>query len=61
MNSGKKTGIFYSKDPKGVVVMCEGKEISRYRSVDELVETHVKGLEALQRELDATIESQYKP
>ena len=60
MASEKKTGIFYAKDPKAVVVMHEGKEVFRYRSVDELVEIHMKGLAALERELDATIESQYK-
>ena len=61
MSSRKKTGIFYVKDPVGVVIMHEGVEISRYRTVDELIETHVKGLAALERELDSVIEDQYKP
>jgi hypothetical protein len=29
MASEKKTGIFYAKDPKAVVVMHEGKEVFR--------------------------------
>ncbi len=60
MVSEKKTGVFYAKDPQAVVVMSDGKEVARYRSVSELVETHLKGLAALERALDETIESQYK-
>ncbi|MFT6431983.1 MAG: hypothetical protein ACJAVI_000018 [Candidatus Azotimanducaceae bacterium] len=61
MVSKKKTGIFYVKDPEGVVVMWDGKEVSRYLSVNELVETHLKGLSALEREMNEAIEAQYRP
>ena len=61
MVSKKKTGIFYVKDPEGVVVMWDGKEVARYLSVNELVETHLKGLSALEREMNEAIEAQYRP
>ena len=60
MNKGKKTGVFYVKEPAGVVVMLDGKEVTRYRNVNELVETHQKGLDALEREMNALIASEYK-
>ena len=60
----KKTGIFYVKNPPGVVVMQQGIEIARYSSVQEFIVAHQEGIQAVkQREegLIRIIESQYKP
>ncbi|MDA9064780.1 hypothetical protein N8290_04210 [Pseudomonadales bacterium] len=57
----KKTGIFYTKAPPGVVVMWRDEVMQRYASVDELVETHVKGIAALELEMERVLEAQYRP
>ena len=57
----KKTGIFYTKAPPGVVVMWRDEVVQRYVSVDELVEAHVKGMAALEREMERVLEAQYRP
>ena len=57
----KKTGIFYTKAPPGVVVMWRDEVMQRYSSVDELVEAHVKGMAALEREMERVLEAQYRP
>lgn len=56
-----RTGIFYTKDPAGVVVMQDGKEVCRYKSVQELVDAHVKGMVALEKEMEAVLARAYKP
>lgn len=38
------TRIFYRESPNEVVVVKDGKEVASYRSKEELVETHIKGL-----------------
>ncbi|MFT4798908.1 MAG: hypothetical protein ACJAYE_002660 [Candidatus Azotimanducaceae bacterium] len=60
----KKTGIFYVKDPAGVVVMDKGVEIARYESVNAFVSKHKEGLFAigrLEENLNQVLESQYTP
>jgi len=60
----KKTGIFYVKDPSGVVVMDKGVEIARYDSIDAFVNKHKEGLFAigrLEENLNRLLESQYTP
>ena len=57
----KKTGIFYTKAPPGVVVMWRDEVMQCYASVGELVETHVKGIAALEREMERVLEAQYRP
>lgn len=57
----KKTGIFHSKMPPGVVVMWRGETVQRYRTVEELVETHVKGVAALEEQMERVLEAQYRP
>ena len=44
--------IYYRKDPQGVVVHKNGRDVVEYPTVDALVETHIKGLLAVQ-EADA--------
>ena len=38
----KKTGIFYRKDPAGVVVMLEGEAVFEYKTVEDFIRTHVR-------------------
>ncbi|MEX0942291.1 MAG: hypothetical protein WD002_07070 [Pseudomonadales bacterium] len=56
-----KTGIFYTKEPAGVVVMQHGIEVYRYKSVQELVDAHVKGMVALEKEMESVLAKAYKP
>ncbi len=44
--------IYYRTEPPGVVVQKDGVNVASYPSVDQLVETHIKGLLAVQ-EADA--------
>jgi hypothetical protein len=60
-SSKGRTGIFYVKDPAGVVVMKDGEEIYRYKNVQEFVEAHAKGMAALEREMESEIEKAYRP
>ncbi|MDZ7684971.1 MAG: hypothetical protein U5O39_08130 [Gammaproteobacteria bacterium] len=58
----RKTGIFYVKDPTGIVVMLDGEvTVWRYKSKREFVEAHVKGMAALEREMAEMLERHYKP
>lgn len=62
--SEKKTGIFYVKDPSGVVVLDKGVEIARYDSVVEFVSKHKEGLHAigrLEEKMNRVLESAYTP
>ena len=61
MSQENKTGIFYVKDPAGVAVYWQGREVQRYRDVAALVETHMKGMEALEREMERLLHAQYQP
>ncbi|MAV26367.1 MAG: hypothetical protein CMQ05_09635 [Gammaproteobacteria bacterium] len=56
-----RTGIFYTKDPKGVVVMRDGARLFRYETIDELIEAHLAGSEAIEREREKIIAAQYLP
>ena len=42
--SQKESRVFYRDDPKSVVLEKNGKEVLCYKSVEELVEAHIKGL-----------------
>ena len=43
--AGTKTSrIYYRTSPNGVVVVKDGTELAAYRSTDELIETHIKGI-----------------
>lgn len=55
-----RTGIFYSKNPDGVVVMFQGKEVFRYKSVDEFIEVHIKAVRALEEKQEEELASHYK-
>ena len=44
------TRIFYRDSPEEVVVTLDGKEVATYRSREELVETHIKGMLAIDQQ-----------
>ena len=41
-----RTRIFYREDPHQVIVEKDGKVVAIYKSVEELVEHHIKGMRA---------------
>ena len=64
----KKTGIFYRKDPAGVVVMLEGETVFEYKTVDDFIRTHVRAVNDMtmrEKEAEAKAErifaAQYMP
>lgn len=61
----RRTGIFYTKDPAGVAMFWRGKEVYRYKNVDELVAAHMKAVgdmhKAQEDSLQRKIASQYTP
>lgn len=44
MAEQKTSRIYYRTSPDGVVVVKDGAELAVYRSTDELIETHIKGI-----------------
>lgn len=40
--------IYYRKEGNGVVIEKDGRDVADYPSVEALVETHIKGLLAIQ-------------
>jgi ribosomal protein L13 len=50
MDKEKANRVYYRTSPDGVVVVKDGAELAVYRSTDELVETHIKGILAKNRQ-----------
>jgi ribosomal protein L13 len=50
MTKEKANRVYYRTSPDGVVVVKDGAELAVYRSTDELVETHIKGILAKNRQ-----------
>jgi hypothetical protein len=46
----KANRVYYRTSPDGVVVVKDGVELAVYRSTDELIETHIKGILAKERQ-----------
>jgi hypothetical protein len=44
MAEPKASRIYYRTSPDGVVVVQDGAQLAVYRSTDELIETHIKGI-----------------
>jgi ribosomal protein L13 len=44
MAEPKASRIYYRTSPDGVVVVKDGAQLAVYRSTDELIETHIKGI-----------------
>ncbi len=47
--------VYYRTDPPEVVLQKDGKDVLSYKSVDDLVETHIKGLLAIQERDGKTV------
>jgi len=43
-----KARVYYRNDPPEVVLQKDGKDVLSYKTADDLVETHIKGLLAMQ-------------
>lgn len=50
MTIAKISRVYYRKAPSGVVVVKDNAELAVYRSTDELIETHIKGMLAKDRQ-----------
>ena len=46
MDRQPRSRVFYRESPREVLVHLDGREIARYRSAEELVEVHIKGMMA---------------
>ena len=51
--------LFYRESPREVVVHYDGREIARYRSAEELVEVHIKGMMAVDEQASQHIQEIY--
>lgn len=55
------TRIFYRESPKEVVVLRDGIEIAKYRSPEQLIEVHMKGLIARDKQEAQQVRQIYRP
>lgn len=55
-----QTRVFYRTSPEGVVVEKEGKLIAVYRSPEEMIEVHIKGLLARDQQDTKRIKNIYR-
>ena len=55
-----RTRIYYRKSPDRVVVEKDGREIAVYHSADQLVETHIKGLMAIDQRDAARVQALFR-
>ena len=55
-----RTGIFHSKNPLAIVVMWRGQEICRYDSMEEFVDSHLEGVEALEKKQEDLLTDEYR-
>ena len=60
MESHPNSRLFYRKSPEEVVVQHNGREIARYRSKEELVEVHMKGMMAVDPQSAAQVLKIYR-
>ena len=44
MTNTRISRVYYRTSPDGVVVVKDNAELAVYKSTDELVETHIKGM-----------------
>ena len=44
MSESNKSRIYYQTSPDGVVVVKDGTRLAVYKSTEELIETHIKGI-----------------
>ena len=50
MAKARSSRVYYRTSPAGVVVVKDGAELAVYRTTDELIETHIKGILAKDRQ-----------
>ena len=50
MAKARSSRVYYRTSPVGVVVVKDHAELAVYRSTDELIETHIKGMLAKDRQ-----------
>ena len=50
MPNASASRVYYRTSPDGVVVVKDDAELAVYRSTDELIETHIKGMLAKDRQ-----------
>ena len=55
-----KTGIFLHREDADFVVLWQGREICRYATVEEFIDAHIAGLQALDTSQADLLESYYK-
>ena len=55
-----RTGIFHGKNPLAIVVMWRGKEICRYGSLEEFVDSHLELVEALEKKQEDLLTDEYR-
>jgi hypothetical protein len=48
------------KDPAGLVVMFRGKQVFRYKSIEEFIEAHIKGAKALEEKQENALRKYYQ-
>ena len=56
----QSTGVFLHKQHHDYVVLWQGREICRYASVEEFIDAHIVGLQALDASQADLLESYYK-
>ena len=50
MTMARISRVYYRTSPEGVVVVKDNAELAVYKSSDELIETHIKGMLAKDRQ-----------
>ena len=50
MTIARTSRVYYRTSPDGVVVVKDDAELAVYRSTEELIETHIKGMLAKDRQ-----------
>ena len=60
MDRQPRSRLFYRESPREVVVHHDGREIARYRSAEELVEVHIKGMMASDERAAKQIQKIYR-
>jgi len=54
-----RTGLFQQKSSHDYVVLWQGREICRYKNVEEFIQAHIEGLRALDANQAELLESFY--
>jgi len=54
------TGIFQTRQPPAIIVMWKGREICRYASIKEFVDSHLEGIAALELKQEQLLSDAYR-